>query len=36
MNEFENGEDFGDVDDLGICEIRIADHNSMESPLQNH
>jgi len=36
MDESEN-DDFGDVDDLGICEIRIADHNnSLESPMDNH
>ena len=36
MDEFDNGDDYRDVDDLGICEIRIGDHNSLESPLGNH
>ena len=36
MDEFEDRDEFGDVDDSGICEIRVANNNSVESPLENH
>lgn len=35
-DEFGNANGFGDLGDLGICEIRIEDNNSLESPLQDH